>query len=195
MITRSKARSRQSLGSVASPRANPPRRTSTLNRMAQQSSEGVKHGAKVAGGRRSMSLAGGRKRSSGQAHSCRSDCMTCPDLESSLEFSSNVTGRTYSAINISISKIHCKLQNFIYLLTCMCCNIQYVGETIIPMNQRIYIEELNAVAKLQLTTLKMFALGQNFPFMFLKNYPVMDTKMVQEIKTCISVVLKEKIFG
>ena len=66
MITRSKARSRQSLGSVASPRARPPRRTSTQKRTAQQSSEGVIDGAKAVGGRR-PSLAGGRKRSTGQA--------------------------------------------------------------------------------------------------------------------------------
>ena len=139
MITRSKARSRQSLGSVASPRAGPPRRTSTQKRTAQQSSEGVIDGAKAVGGRR-PSLAGGRKRSTGQASSCNSsNCKTCPDLLHSLDFSSNVTGRTFSAVNVSIQEIHCKLQNFIYLLTCLCCDIQYVGETIIPMHSRMNI--------------------------------------------------------
>ena len=139
MITRSKARSRQSLGSVASPRANPPRRASTQKRTSQQSSGGVKDGAKAVGGRRS-SLAGGRKRSTGQASSCNSsNCKTCPDLLHSLDFSSNVTGRSFSAVNVSIQEIHCKLQNFIYMLTCLCCNIQYVGETIIPMHSRMNI--------------------------------------------------------
>ena len=57
----------------------------------------------------------------------------------SLDFSSNVTGRTFSAVNVSLQEIHCKLQNFIYMLTCLCCNIQYVGETIIPMHSRMNI--------------------------------------------------------
>ena len=71
MITLSKACSWQSLGSVASPMANQPRRASTHNRATQKSSEGVKDGTKVAGGCRSISLAGGHKMSTGQALNCR----------------------------------------------------------------------------------------------------------------------------
>ena len=54
MITRSKARFRQSLGRVASPRAGPSRRTSAQHHVSShQSSEGVGCGVKVVGVSRS----------------------------------------------------------------------------------------------------------------------------------------------
>ena len=66
--------------------------------------------------------------------------MTCPALIRDLEFSSNITGRKYFAIDINnIAEIKCKLQNYIYLLTCTGCGIQYVGESITPLNKRMNI--------------------------------------------------------
>ena len=81
MITRSKARFRQSLGRVASPRAGPSRRTSAQHHVSShQSSEGVGCGVKVVGGRHSTSPAAGSKKSSGQSKICDSkNCLTCPD--------------------------------------------------------------------------------------------------------------------
>jgi hypothetical protein len=70
---------------------------------------------------------------------CRSNCKACPQLITSSTFVSTVTGRTYSLINHSGEEINCKLQNFIYLLTCKSCHCQYVGETCIPLNKRLNI--------------------------------------------------------
>ena len=71
---------------------------------------------------------------------CRADCLTCPALIRDLEFTSNITGRKYYAIDIkNISEINCKLQNYIYLLTCTGCGIQYVGESITPVNLRMNV--------------------------------------------------------
>ena len=142
------------------------------------------------------SLAGGRKRSTGQASSCNSsNCKTCPDLLHSLDFSSNVTGRTFSAVNVSIQEIHCKLQNFIYLLTCLCCNIQYVGETIIPMHSRMNIHRKGKTGcEIAINHFTNVCPGA-FLFVSLKSFLVTDTKMGKETKKCINIVLKEKIFG
>ena len=40
---------------------------------------------------------------------CRVDCLSCPNLSRSLEVKSNITGRTYSSINIESHEIHCKI--------------------------------------------------------------------------------------
>ena len=63
---------------------------------------------------------------------CRSNCKACPQINDSSSFSSTVTGRSFSLINHSGEDISCKLQNFIYLITCESCFCQYVGETCIP---------------------------------------------------------------
>ena len=35
--------------------------------------------------------------------------------------------------------VHCKLQNYIYLLTCLSCHIQYVGESVVNVNLRMNV--------------------------------------------------------
>ena len=57
---------------------------------------------------------------------CRTDCLTCSALirKNSICF----------AIDIKTDEVHCKLQNYIYLLTCTHFGIQYVGESITPFN-------------------------------------------------------------
>ena len=147
ITTRSKARSRQTLESVASPRASPPLGTSAHHLdVSQQSSEGVERGVTELGGHRFTSSGESFERSSGSTRKCRRDCLCCPDLLKSLEFSSSVTGRIFncvnislSEINISLSEINCKLQNYIYLLTRKSCGVQYVGESIVPLNLRMNI--------------------------------------------------------
>ena len=42
-------------------------------------------------------------------------------------------------MNIKSYEIHCKIKNYIYLLTCKNCIIQYVGESITPVNLIINI--------------------------------------------------------
>ena len=78
---------------------------------------------------------------------CRVDCSSCPDLSSSLVVKSNITGRTYSSIKTKsheIYKLYLSsyelylsiyiLRNYIYVVTCKNCGIQYVGESIAPVN-------------------------------------------------------------
>ena len=78
---------------------------------------------------------------------CRVDCSSCPDLSSSLVVKSNITGRTYSSIKIKSHEIYelylsfyelylsiYILRNYIYVVTCKNCGIQYVGESIAPVN-------------------------------------------------------------
>ena len=64
-------------------------------------------------------------------------CQTCPKLSLSKTFQSNITHQTLQTINHSLENLDCHSQNLIYLLTCINCNIQYVGETTIPLHKRI----------------------------------------------------------
>ena len=55
------------------------------------------------------------------------------------QFVSNITGRKHSTIDIKRDEVHCKLQNCVYLLTCTNSGIEYIGESITPLNLRINI--------------------------------------------------------
>ena len=74
-----------------------------------------------------------------------SRCKTCPYLITSCTYESNVTNRSYNVINHSDENLSCKSQNVIYLLSCLRCNMQYVGETVIPLNKRINIHRTSKV--------------------------------------------------
>ena len=45
----------------------------------------------------------------------------------------------YFVIEIIISKVNCKLRNYIYLLTCNDGRVQYVGESLAPLNKTMNI--------------------------------------------------------
>ena len=140
VLTRSQARSRQPLDLAASSGAHPPRRVRSQSSGAPQqlSSEGgVRENTGTAGGS-SISLAAGSTRPR-ISHKCRSNCMTCPALVRDLDIQSNETGRIYHAIDVDVSNIHCKLQNYIYVITCSSCLVQYVGESVVPVNLRMNI--------------------------------------------------------
>ena len=64
-------------------------------------------------------------------------CKTCPNLNVSHKIVSNVSNRTYNAINNEKSMASCNSQNLIYLLTCLNCNQQYVGETTTKLSIRM----------------------------------------------------------
>ena len=51
-------------------------------------------------------------------------------------FKSNVTNREYNVKNHTGEILTCHSQNIIYLLTCLGCGVQYVGETIYPFHKR-----------------------------------------------------------
>ena len=117
---------------MTSPRANPPGSASVSNHnIPQQPSQegGVSSSTQDPGGRLTTCLSTVCK--------CHVDCLSCPDLSRSLEVKPNITERTYSSINIKSHEIYCKIRNYIYLLTCKNCGIQYVGESITPVNLRM----------------------------------------------------------
>ena len=130
--TRSQARAEQTSDLVASSRAKTPRKVHNSQQVPRSDRKPKRGKSSILDGG-SMHPAGSRK--------CRSDCMTCPDLviPSEQEFTSNVTGRNYKIINNTDKKINCKLQNYVYLLTCKSCNVQYVGESVIPLHKRMNI--------------------------------------------------------
>ena len=57
------------------------------------------------------------------------------------QFVSNITGRKHSTYDIKPDEVHYKLQNCIYLLTCTHSGIEYIGESITPLNLRINIHK------------------------------------------------------
>ena len=126
---------------MASARANPPGSASASNQnIPQQHSHegGFSSSTQDPGGCLTSSLAEGNGRQPA-VRNCRVDYLSCPDLSLSLEVKSNITRRTYSSVNTKSHEIHCKTRNYIYLLTCKICSIQYVGENITPVNLRINI--------------------------------------------------------
>ena len=66
-------------------------------------------------------------------------CKTCPNLITSSSINSNVTGKIFNAVNLSSDIVNCHSQNLVYMLICKKCNLQYVGETTIPLHKRINI--------------------------------------------------------
>ena len=64
-------------------------------------------------------------------------CLTCKTFNPSKLIISNTTHRKYEVINHTGENLNCHSQNIIYLLTCLSCNIQYVGETAIPFHKRV----------------------------------------------------------
>ena len=99
---------------------------------------GVSHSIGEGGGRSAMLLAAGNERPPA-IRKCRADCLSCPALNRSKKFISNISGRVHSTIDVNQSSKLCKFQNFIYLLSCNSCNIQYVGESISPLHMRMNI--------------------------------------------------------
>ena len=65
--------------------------------------------------------------------------MMCKNFVLEKHVRSNVTHRKYEAISYVNESLNCHSQNLIYLLSCRCCGIQYVGETVKPLHQRVNI--------------------------------------------------------
>ena len=114
VITRSKAKSRETLDCVASSRANPPRSASASNQNIPQASHGggVSSSVQDPGGCLTNFLIAGNERQS-VVCKCAVGCLSCPDLSRSLEVISNIAGRTYSSVNIKSHEIHCKIRTIL----------------------------------------------------------------------------------
>ena len=135
--------SRQPLDQAASSRGHQtPRKrdSSSTSELHRQPLEGgVRRSKRTRGGRPSFLAKGNASPSAASVRTCRSDCLSCPDLIRQKEFFSYTTGRKFNIVNVDSTNISCKLQNYVYLLTCNTCGIQYVGESIIPVNKRMNI--------------------------------------------------------
>ena len=73
---------------------------------------------------------------------CKSStCKTCPMIMESNTFKSTVTGKVYDCQDI----VNCKSENGIYLITCMKCGLQCVGETSVTYQRRMghYRSDIN----------------------------------------------------
>ena len=141
VITRSKARFKETVDCVDSPRANLPgsAQASFPNIPQQPSHEGgVSSSTQDPSGRLTTPLVAGNEKQPAVCK-CHADCLSCPDQSKSLEVQSNLTRRVYSSTSCKSHEIHCKVKNNIYLLTCKNCSIQYAGESIAPLNLRMNI--------------------------------------------------------
>ena len=131
--TRSQACSVQPTEQVTSPRADPPRRVLR----SRQGNAGVI--MNMGEGSTSFIVARGDASDTGFTISHCKDkrCKTCRTFNTSKEIVSNVTNRKYKIINHTGENLHCQSQNTIYLCTCLSCNVQYVGETVQQLNERM----------------------------------------------------------
>ena len=135
--TRSQARSAQTADLVTSPRANPPRRILR----SRQGNAGVV--VSPGDGGPSIITALGTSSDSNLAFAICKDsrCKTCPTFLKSKKFRSNITNHEYNVINHTGEILTCHSSN-VYLLNCLCCGVQYVGETILPFHKRNNIHRL-----------------------------------------------------
>ena len=140
ILSKFEAGSGQPPDPVASSRVGTPGRVSSSpsERPQQQPSEqgGVSRNIREVGGVPASSLAAGNERPPA-IRNCRADCKSCPDISRENICKSFITGRSHSLVDVDPNHVHCKWQNYIYLLSCKCCNVQYVGESITPINIRM----------------------------------------------------------
>ena len=131
--TRPQACSVQPTEQVTSPRADPPRRVLR----SRQGNAGVI--VNLGEGSTSFIVALGDASATSFSISCCKDkrCKTCRTLNISKEIVSNVTHRKYQMKNHTNENLNCHSQNIVYLCTCLSCNVQYVGETVQQMNERM----------------------------------------------------------
>ena len=87
----------------------------------------------------------------------------------------SITRRTYCSINIKSHEIHCKIRNYIYLLTCKYCDTQYVGESITPVNLRMDIHRKRKSGyELFINRYKHVCKDANFSILILEKLEVDD---------------------
>ena len=67
----------------------------------------------------------------------RQRCVTCDIFEEGAEFRSTMTDDIYRTINKRNCPLNCATENVIYLIECMHCKIQYVGETCQQLSHRL----------------------------------------------------------
>ena len=131
--TRLQACSVQPTEQVTSPRASPPRRVLR----SRQGNAGVI--VNLGEGSTSFIVAlGDASVTNFTISHCKDKrCKTCKTFNLSKEVVSNVTHRKYSIINHTGENLNCHSQNTVYLCTCLSCGVQYVGETVLELHERM----------------------------------------------------------
>ena len=164
--TRLPACSAQPAEQVTSPRASPPRRVLR----SRQGHAGVVVNLGVGGTSVIMALG---TPSDYCIEKCKdSRCLTCKNLTLSKIVTSNVTGRTFEAINFTKEKLNHRSRNIIYLCTCLSCNIQYVGETVQQLNERMNTHRTaKAGCEHEIRHCKDSCNGYNFKYQILEKLP------------------------
>ena len=166
--TRSQACSVQPTEQVTSPRADPPRRVLR----SRQGNAGVI--VNLGEGSTSFIVARGDASAADFTISrCKNKrCKTCRTFKTSKEIISNVTNRKYKMINQTGENLHCQSQNIVYLCTCLTCNVQYVGETVQQMNERMNGHRTaKDGCKHEITHYKEACDGYNFQYQILEKLP------------------------
>ena len=134
VLTRSQASPGQSPGLVTSPRAENPRRVID----SRQGNAVVSNNINDVGSPSIVDANGNNNTASFSISKClKNRCKTCLNFKSNKYFISNITKKQHEIINLTNENICCNSQNLVYLLCCNKCNIQYVGETTTPLNERI----------------------------------------------------------
>ena len=132
MITRSKAKAGlgQPPNPVASPGVNRPRRRLPSQQVRTDVGSQDGHG----GSQRQPARDGNDNQDAPNAASwiktcSKNRCLFCKTLNCSTNFKGQITGKSYEAKKNQDTVWNCKSNNVIYLLTCLKCSAQYVGET------------------------------------------------------------------
>ena len=95
-------------------------------------------------------------------------CKTCPELSTLSVAVSNVTKRTYPCVNHDSSSISCSSKNLIYLLTCIVCGQQYVGETSTRFNLRMNTHRTSKTGCEHVINHKKSCKGSSFSYQVLE---------------------------
>ena len=188
--TRSQARSAQTADLVTSPRANRPSNPRRILR-SRQGNAGVVVNSDEGGP--SFIAAVGTVSGKGLTFgSCKDKrCKTCPTFVKSNYFKSNVTNVQYNVKNHTDEVLTCHCQNVIYLLTCLGCGVQYVGETILPFHKRnnIHRSEMNAHFEFHLET---SCKNYSYSYQIIENLPGNGYKSDGSIDVEMSKVRKDR---
>ena len=158
----------QPIGPTASPGASPPRRVLR----SRQGHAGVIVDIGE-GGTLSTIIQGRSLDACYTVSRCKDKrCKTCKTLITSKTVISNVTHRNYEAVSYTSDTLNCHTQNVVYLCTCLCCGIQYVGETIIPLHKRMNGHRTaKEGCEHEIRHCKETCNGYNFSFQILEKLP------------------------
>ena len=188
--TRLQARSAQTADQVTSPRANRPSNPRRILRSRQGNAGVVVNSGE--GGPSFIAAVGTVSENGLTFGSCKDKrCKTCPTFVKSNYFKSNVTNVQYNVKNHTGEVLTCHCQNVIYLLTCLGCGVQYVGETILPFHKRnnIHRTEMNAHFEFHLET---SCKNYSYSYQIIENLPGNGYKSDGSIDVEMSKVRKDK---